>query len=157
VILSGDTQAAVDSVGRLLGVQEALGGCLPGQKAEWLRRVAAQGDVTCMIGDGINDAPVLAQAHVSVAMADATDMAQASADLILPKGRLASLRIAIESASQAMRIIRQNVGWAIGYNLLALPLAGSGAITPWIAALGMSLSSLIVVVNSTRLGMGRAG
>ncbi|MBI2994374.1 MAG: heavy metal translocating P-type ATPase [Gammaproteobacteria bacterium] len=157
VILSGDTQTAVDALGALVGVQHALGGCLPEHKVEWLRRIEEQGEVVCVIGDGINDAPVLAQAHVSVAMADATDMAQASADLILPEGKLASLRIAVETAARAIRIIRQNVAWAIGYNLLALPLAAAGAITPWMAALGMSLSSLIVIINSTRLGMGRTG
>lgn len=153
-ILSGDAQGAVSDLAAVLGIELAVGDCLPERKVALLRAIAAEGEVTCMVGDGINDAPVLSAAHVSVAMAGSTDMAQSSADLILPEGKLAALQIAVHVSARAMRVIRQNAAWAIAYNLFALPLAASGWITPWMAALGMSLSSLLVVANSARLGAG---
>lgn len=99
----------------------------------------------------MNDAPVLAGAEVSVAMGSGTQLAQASADMVLLSGQLGHLAEALKVARKARLIVRQNLGWAIGYNLVALPLAASGFIAPWMAAIGMSASSLLVVLNALRL------
>lgn len=151
-VLSGDTVAAVKGVAAALGVDAAEGGLLPARKVERLTAWRGGGEVICMTGDGVNDAPVLAAADVSVAMDSGADLARASADIILLEGRLPVLRAGIELARQTLAIMRQNVAWAIGYNIIAVPLAAAGLVTPWLAALGMSLSSLLVVLNAARLG-----
>jgi P-type Cu2+ transporter len=151
-LLSGDHPGAVAHMAARLGIDSAQGGLDPGGKLHALEAIQARpGAVVAMVGDGINDAPVLARAHVSIAMAEGTQLAQASADMILYGTRLGQLPAALGLARRMVAIVRQNIRWAIGYNLVALPVAASGVLTPWMAALGMSLSSLIVVVNSLRL------
>jgi Cu2+-exporting ATPase len=150
-LLSGDAQAPVAEVAGRLGIEDARAGLLPEGKLALLESWQREGGVVAMVGDGINDAPVLSRAHVSVAMASGTQLAHASADMILHSDDLRHLPEAVERARATLRIIKQNIGWALGYNILALPIAAAGWLSPWLAALGMSLSSLLVVVNALRL------
>ena len=150
-LLSGDGPDAVATIaGRLgLGLAHARQG--PEDKLARLRDLQARGHRVVMVGDGINDAPVLAGADVSIAMADGAPLAHRSADLIATSPRLLRLPQAIMLARTTRRVIRQNLAWALGYNLIALPLAAAGLVTPWLAALGMAASSLLVTVNALRL------
>ncbi|WP_323094285.1 heavy metal translocating P-type ATPase [Aeromonas hydrophila] len=150
-ILTGDSSAQADEVARELGVDELVKGVTPDGKLAYLKEHEARGDISIMVGDGINDAPVLAGAHASFAMAGGTDLAKNSADAILLADDLSRLLDARALALRTRKIIKENFAWSIGYNLLVLPLAASGWLLPYVAAAGMSLSSLIVVTNSMRL------
>ncbi len=150
-ILTGDSSAQADEVARELGVDELVKGVTPDGKLAYLKEHEARGDISIMVGDGINDAPVLAGAHASFAMAGGTDLAKNSADAILLADDLSRLLDARTLALRTRKIIKENFAWSIGYNLLVLPLAASGWLPPYVAAAGMSLSSLIVVTNSMRL------
>ncbi len=153
-LLSGDRRAAALALARQLGIPEGhvLAERTPQGKLAELRALQTrnQGRVA-MVGDGVNDAPVLAAADVSIAMGGGAQLALASADLVLLRSRLDGVTEAFATAIRARRIIVQNLAWALGYNLVALPLAAAGWILPWMAALGMSASSLIVVGNALRL------
>lgn len=150
-ILTGDSSPQADEVARELGVDELVKGVTPDGKLAYLKEHEARGDISIMVGDGINDAPVLAGAHASFAMAGGTDLAKNSADAILLADDLSRLLDARALALRTRKIIKENFAWSIGYNLLVLPLAASGWLPPYVAAAGMSLSSLIVVTNSMRL------
>lgn len=150
-LLSGDAPAVVDTVAAELAITNARGAQLPDDKLAYLQSLQESGHVVAMVGDGVNDAPVLAGAQVSMAMGSGSQLAQASADMVLLSENLSQLPLAIQTARRMQKIIRQNFAWAIGYNLLAIPLAASGMIPPWVAAIGMSVSSLIVVLNALRL------
>ncbi|HEX4869605.1 MAG TPA: heavy metal translocating P-type ATPase [Moraxellaceae bacterium] len=150
-LLSGDPSASPLAMARELGMDEARGGLSPEQKRDRVRALQESGAIVVMVGDGVNDAPVLAQAHLSVAMASGTDLAQLTADSLLLRDDLRTLVVARDTARRTGRIIRQNLGWALAYNLSALPLAAVGWLPPWAAALGMSASSLVVVGNALRL------
>jgi Cu2+-exporting ATPase len=150
-LLSGDPSPAALDMGRELHMQVALGGMTPSAKREKVRALQAEGAVVVMVGDGVNDAPVLAQAHLSIAMASASDLAQVSADSLLLHNDLRRLPEARDMALKTRRIVRQNLCWALAYNLAVLPPAALGWLPPWAAALGMSLSSLLVVGNALRL------
>jgi Cu2+-exporting ATPase len=154
LLFSGDQPPVVEYIARQLGITQAAGGLLPAQKLERIQALQAQGAVVAMVGDGVNDAPVLAAAQVSLAMGSGTAVAQTSADMILLAENLATLPQGVKTARHTLAIIRENLGWAIAYNLVALPLAAAGWIVPWMAALGMSLSSLLVVANALRLKIG---
>jgi Cu2+-exporting ATPase len=156
LLLSGDRPETVATIARRVSIPYAEGGLLPQDKLERIKTLQAEGAVVAMIGDGINDAPVLAAAQVSIAMESGTQLAHASADTVLLSGRLGYIVQGIKTARRTLTIIRQNFAWAITYNLVALPLAATGWLAPWVAALGMSLSSLLVVANALRLKQGRA-
>jgi Cu2+-exporting ATPase len=155
LVLSGDEERCVRGVAAQLGIEAASGALAPEDKHARVRALQAQGAVVAMVGDGVNDAPVLAQAQVSVAMGSGAVLAQSQSDLVLVSGGLDGLREALHTAQRTMRVVRQNLAWAVAYNLVALPLAVAGYVTPWLAGLGMAGSSLLVVANALRLLPGR--
>ncbi|HFD79205.1 MAG TPA: cadmium-translocating P-type ATPase [Gammaproteobacteria bacterium] len=150
-LLSGDEAGAVERLARELGIGRFQARCRPHDKLERIQALQQQGAVVAMVGDGVNDAPVLAAAQVSVAMGSGAQLAHASADMVLLSERLPHLVIAIRAARRTLAVIRQNLLWALVYNAVALPLAAAGWVAPWMAAIGMSTSSLVVVLNALRL------
>jgi Cu2+-exporting ATPase len=150
-ILSGDAAPAVEHFARQLAIQEWRAGLTPEGKLAALHQWQASGEVVAMVGDGINDAPILAGAPVSIAMGGGTQMARASGDVVLLSENLLEIDHARITSRFGMNVVRQNFMWAIAYNLVALPFAASGHLSPWLAALGMSVSSLVVVLNALRL------
>jgi len=150
-LLSGDTPARAEALARHLGLDSARGGLSPEAKLAHLRGAQQSRHVVAMVGDGINDAPVLAQADVSIAMGDGAQVARTQADGVLLSNGLGDVAKARALARRTLRVIRQNLAWAAGYNLLSIPLALAGALPPWAAGLGMATSSLVVVLNSLRL------
>ncbi|CCG42912.1 heavy metal translocating P-type ATPase [Magnetospirillum molischianum] len=154
-LLSGDRRVIVAALADTVGITDWRGGCDPAAKVARLTTLAARGRRVLMVGDGLNDAPALAAAHVSISPASGADISRAAADLVFQGERLAPLVEAIAVARQARTLTRQNFALALGYNLLAVPLAISGVVTPLIAAIAMSASSLLVIVNALRLSGGR--
>jgi P-type Cu2+ transporter len=150
-LLSGDQSGAVAHLAGELNIAEFTAGAKPDDKLAQLNIAQLRGDKVLMVGDGINDVPVLAGADVSVAMASASDLAQTRADTVLLNNQLTLLPKAIEISRRTHNIIKQNLMFSLTYNLLALPLAAMGHIPPWAAAIGMTMSSLIVVLNALRL------
>jgi Cu2+-exporting ATPase len=153
-IVSGDEPSAVAGIADRCGIQGYAARLAPKGKLERLKSLQADGAIVVAIGDGINDAPLLRGADVSVAMGRGSALAQTSADLILVRDSLEELPRTVQLARRTRRVIRQNLAWAIAYNLAALPLAALGFVPPWLAAIGMSLSSVVVVVNAMRLSRG---
>ena len=150
-LLTGDATPVAFRVAKALGIDEVEAGASPQGKHDYVSRLQANGAIVAMVGDGINDAPVLAQAQVSVAMGGGSQLARTQADLVLLSENLDHLCQGFLVARRSMRIIRQNLAWSFVYNFVALPLAMFGLITPWMAGIGMSGSSLLVVLNSLRL------
>lgn len=151
-LLTGDNSNHAKVIADTVGVTSLRKGQTPAQKLSYLTSLQAQPEnVVAMFGDGVNDAPVLSGAHISFAMGTGSDIAKSSADVILLHDDLGKVKTAIELAHRVKRVIIQNFSWALGYNLLAVPFAVMGYLPPYLAALGMSLSSLIVVLNSLRL------
>lgn len=149
-ILSGDGEAAVQGAAQKLGIS-GTGGVTPAGKLAALEDLRRSGRYPLMIGDGLNDGPALAAAHASIAPATASDASQQAADAVFIGDRLMPVVLAVRVARRTMRIVRQNFAFAIAYNVLAVPLALAGIVTPLIAAVAMSMSSLVVVGNSLRL------
>ncbi|GAA0662183.1 heavy metal translocating P-type ATPase metal-binding domain-containing protein [Rheinheimera tangshanensis] len=150
-MLTGDSSAQVENVQQQLQFDRVFKGCSPEQKVEHIRQAVAQGDKVLMLGDGINDSPCFHAAHVSVALDSGTDLSKNQADVVLLHNNLNSLQELIEGAVLAQRIVKQNLWWAVGYNLVIIPLAVMGFVSPYIAVIGMSFSSILVVSNSLRL------
>jgi Cu2+-exporting ATPase len=151
-VVSGDAAPSVGALAARLGIEDARASCTPEDKLAHVRGLQQAGHVVLMVGDGVNDAPVLGAAQVSIAMGGGTDLARSCADAVLLKEDLGPVADAIEVARAARRVMRQNLAWSLTYNVVALPLACAGLVTPWWAAIGMSLSSLVVVLNAVRLG-----
>lgn len=150
VMLTGDSQVRAQQVATALGISDVYAHCNPADKLQKLKQLQANHPVM-MVGDGINDGPVLAQAEVSMSFAAAADLAKASADTISLSGKLEHVALVLSTGIRCRQIMRQNVTWALVYNLSILPVAMAGFVTPYIAAIGMSLSSLLVLGNSLRL------
>jgi Cu2+-exporting ATPase len=150
-LLTGDSTAQGALLAHTLGIDTVNAGQTPQQKMARVQQLQQSGAVVVMVGDGLNDAPVLAQADASFAVAGATDLARSQADFVIVDGDLHKIISTLLKARQCQRIVRQNFGWALGYNLCAIPLAALGFVPPWAAAISMSLSSLLVVANSMRL------
>jgi Cu2+-exporting ATPase len=151
-VLSGDSPVVVAGVAGALGIGDAHGGLTTQGKQQAIESMQQNPSaVVAMVGDGVNDAPVLAQAHVSVAMGGGTDLARNQADIVLLNENLASLGRGIDLSRKTVRIIRQNLWWSFAYNFTSVPLAMAGLVTPWMAGIGMAASSLLVVLNAMRL------
>jgi Cu2+-exporting ATPase len=152
LIASGDVEPKVRSVAARLQVSEWRAGMRPADKLAWLQALRRDGARVVAIGDGVNDAPVLAGADVGIALADGSDLAHARSDAIVASHSLTSLPRARELSLRTLDVLAQNHRWALGYNLAAIPLAAVGVVPPWLAAIGMSVSSIAVVLNSQRIG-----
>jgi len=150
-LLSGDEPATVARFAASLGIDDAHGGVSPQGKHAFIEALQREGRIVAMVGDGVNDAPVLARAQVSIAMGGGTELARNQGDIVLLSERLDALMHGRLLAKRAEHIIRQNLWWSFGYNFVAIPLAMFGLITPWMAGIGMSSSSLLVVLNALRL------
>ncbi len=150
-LLTGDARPVAERVAQALGITDVRAEVSPQGKHDFVVELQAGGAVVAMVGDGINDAPVLAKAQVSVAMGGGAQLARTQADLVLLSENLDHLRHGYRLARRTLRVIRQNLWWSFAYNFVALPLAMVGLVTPWMAGIGMSGSSLLVVMNSLRL------
>ena len=150
-LLSGDRMPAVQRVARQAGIDKAQGACTPQDKLTALQHLQTSGRRVAMVGDGMNDAPVLARAHVAFAFGRAVPLAQSRADFVVLGDNLSLVPQTVLLARRTMRVVRQNLAWAAAYNALCIPLAVAGLMPAWLAGLGMALSSLLVVLNAARL------
>lgn len=155
ILLSGDHPQIVRQIAAELDIQDSRAECRPEDKLKAIAALQRQGEVICMVGDGINDAPAFARADIAIAMTEASEITKLNADLVLLNNRIDTLKILCGICARTNRTIRANFAWALGYNLTALPFAGAGLLSPWMAALGMSLSSLVVVINASRIATRR--
>jgi Cu2+-exporting ATPase len=150
-LLSGDQQHGVSLLANAVGIQQFQAACSPQDKLTRLQTLKQQGKKVLMVGDGLNDGPILASAHVSIAMGKGVPLSLAHADYVLLNGDIGQIPGLIAQAKKTMRIVKQNIGWAIAYNLICIPLAFTGVLSAWLAGLGMALSSLLVIANAMRL------
>jgi Cu2+-exporting ATPase len=153
-LLSGDRPESAQHVAQQVGIAHAFGACTPQDKLSRMQAAQSQGARVAMVGDGLNDGPVLAGAHVSMAFGNAVPLAQSKSDLVLMGGSLLVVAQSVKLARHTLRVVKQNLVWAAAYNALCVPLAVVGLLPAWLAGLGMALSSLWVVLNSLRLTKG---
>jgi len=151
VLLTGDNETTARAVAAKVGIDEVIAEVLPARKAEVVRSLQDEGRVVAMVGDGVNDAPALAQADLGLSIGTGTDVAIEASDLTLVTGDLRAAADAIRLSRATLRTIKQNLGWAFGYNIAAIPLAALGLLNPVIASLAMAASSVSVVGNALRL------
>ena len=158
VMLTGDNERTARAVAREAGVDEVAAGLLPAEKADYVRRLQSEGQVVGMVGDGINDAPALALADVGMAVGTGVDVSAEAGDIVLMRGGMEAVLTALSLSRATMRNIRENLGWAFGYNILGLPVAagllhifGGPMLSPMLAGTAMALSSVSVVTNALRL------
>ena len=150
-LMSGDRIKNTESISKQLGIKHFLGNLKPKDKLSEVKSLQQQGAIVAMTGDGVNDAPVLAGADLSIAMGKGTQLAAATADMILISNNIEHIFHGYQIATKTLRIIKQNLSWALLYNIIAIPAAATGHVEPWLAAIGMSASSLVVVLNAMRL------
>ncbi len=150
-LLSGDQPASVARVAQQLGISQAQGGCSPDDKLAVLHQLQSQGHHVAMVGDGMNDGPILAGAHVAFALGRAVPLAQAQADFVILGDELTGVLHALRLSRATLVVVRQNLAWALAYNMVCVPLAVIGLLPAWLAGLGMATSSLVVVLNALRL------
>lgn len=151
VLITGDHRKAADKIGRIVGVDQVESELLPHEKAEIIKRYQQQGYRVAMIGDGSNDAPALATADLGIAIGTGTDVAMEASDITLMRGDLRSIADMIDLSKVTMRNIRQNLFWALFYNIIGIPVSALGLLAPWIAGAAMAFSSVSVVSNALRL------
>jgi Cu2+-exporting ATPase len=151
---SGDAGPSVARVAALVGIAQTRSGCTPQDKLAFLHAAQQGGRKVAMVGDGLNDGPVLAAAQVAFAVGQAVPLAKAQVDFVVTGERLFRVVQAMRLARRTLRIVRQNLGWAVVYNLVCVPLAMAGWMPAWLAGLGMAASSLLVVLNALRLASG---
>jgi Cu+-exporting ATPase len=151
IMLTGDNERTARAIGRSIGIDNVISGVLPAGKADVIRGIKAKGLVVAMVGDGINDAPALAESHIGIAMACGSDVAKETGGIILMRDDLRDVVKGIRLSRATMRRIKMNLFWAFIYNAIGIPIAAAGLLNPIIAAAAMALSSLSVVTNSALL------
>jgi Cu+-exporting ATPase len=151
VMLTGDNEITAKAVAKKVGIDRVIANVLPGEKAKVIKDLQAEGKVVAMVGDGINDAPALAQADIGIALGSGSDVAKETGGIVLIKDDLMDVVKAVKLSKLTMRKIKQNLFWALGYNTGAIPIAALGFLNPIIAAAAMSASSLSVVTNAATL------